>query len=108
VPIPYGYTRGNTAARIAYLKESIEAIEDGYTAGSDVIEYPNAGRLEQLKRADAEGRLRQLYTQYAKLIGDKDLLAEVQTGPRFVRVVGTPNYVPGFYSPFGFGWGRCR
>lgn len=105
MPIPYGYTRGNTAARIAYLKESIEAIEDGYTAGSDVIEYPNAGRMEQLKRADAEGRLRQLYVQYAQLTGDASLLAQVQTGPRFVRVVGTPNYHPGAYGPYGWGWG---
>lgn len=103
MPIPYGYTRGSPADRTAWLKEAIEAIEDGLATAAQTISYPNAGDLATLSRLDAEMRLRQFYVQYAKLIGDDDLLRQVQNNPRFIRAVGVVGYEsPGASGPYGY------
>ncbi|WP_375453456.1 hypothetical protein [uncultured Methylobacterium sp.] len=103
MPIPYGYTRGAPGERVAWLKEAIEAIEDGLATAAQTISYPNAGDLATLSRVDAEMRLRQLYVQYAKLTGDDDLLRQVQNNPRFIRMVGTFGYSrPGAAGGWGY------
>lgn len=107
MPIPFGYTRGNgdPSERLAWLKETIEAIEDAYGSGADSVSYPNAGAVENLSRADMESRLRQLYVQYAQLTGDAELLRQVQANPRFIRLVGTI----GYRQPGAAGnWGNFR
>jgi len=106
VPIPYGYTRGtpgDPSERIAWLKEAIEAIEDGLATAAVTIQYNDAGQLQTLGRLDAEMRLRQLYVQYAKLTGDDELLRQVQNNPRFIRGIGMIGYrSPGASGPFGY------
>lgn len=79
-----------SSTRIAYLKETIKALEDGYDSGALVLEYSNAGRLEQCNRIDYEARIRQFYVQYAKLTDDAEFLKQVQNNIRNVRVVGPP------------------
>lgn len=100
MPLPLGFTRG--ADRVPWLKDAIEAIEDGYVSGAEDIEYPNAGRMVSLKRTDALSRLHELYVQYATATGNAALLKECQRNPRFIRVVGTPGYTG---NQFGNGWG---
>ena len=103
MPIPYGHTRGSAAERIAWLKEAIEAIEDGLAAAAVTIQYQDAGQMQMLNRLDAEMRLRQFYVQYAQLTGDAELLRQVRNNPRFIRFVGTLGYEsPGASGPFGY------
>lgn len=103
MPIPYGYTRGSPAERTAWLKEAIEAIEDGLATAAQTISYPNAGDVATLSRVDAEMRLRQLYVQYAQVTGDDELLKQVRNNPRFIRGIGTVGYQsPGASGPFGY------
>lgn len=103
MPIPYGHTRGSAAEQIAWLKDAIEAIEDGLGAAAVTIQYNDAGQMQTLNRLDAEMRLRQFYVRYAKLTGDDELLRQVQNNPRFIRMIGTIGYTaPGASGPFGY------
>ena len=45
MPIPYGHTRGSAAEQIAWLKDAIEAIEDGLGAAAVTIQYNHASAL---------------------------------------------------------------
>lgn len=105
MPIPWGYTRGNgdPEARKAWLKETIETIEDAWTSGAASVSYPNAGAVENLHRADMESRIRQLFVQYAKLTGDAALMAEVRMNPRWIRLIGMVGYTsPGASGGWGY------
>ncbi len=51
MPIPYGHTRGSAAEQIAWLKDAIEAIEDGLGAAAVTIQYNDAGQMQTLKPA---------------------------------------------------------
>lgn len=106
MPIPFGYTRGKrlgASARIEWLEEAIEGLEDGLRVPGDRVSYREAGEVQSLGRNDALTRLQQFYVEFAKLTGDAELLAMVQQGPRFVRVVATVGYrSPGILGGWGY------
>lgn len=95
--IPIGYTLP-PEERKAFLVESIRGLEEALATAADRISYPNAGDLEPISRAEAIARLRLFYSQLARVTDDKALAAEVNTGPRFLRVVGQKGYRGGIYG----------
>ncbi|MEL6061855.1 MULTISPECIES: hypothetical protein [unclassified Methylobacterium] len=88
--LPIGYTRGEK--RVQFLREAIEAIEDGLATAAGRISYPNAGEMDTLSRADAIARLRLLYATYAQVTNDPVLAREASTGATLIRVISGRGY----------------
>lgn len=80
------------AERRAFLVEAIQALEQGLATPAATIEYPNAGRMESLTRADAVSRLRLFISNLAELDGDAALAARVSPAATMIRVFSGRGY----------------